>query len=351
MKFDIRRKAQEREAVMLCVHATKSADHHNERERPEQPCPIRTAFQRDCHRIVHCKAFRRLRGKTQVFLWPRGDHYRTRLTHCMEVNQIARTLARALDLNEDLTEAIALGHDLGHTPFGHAGEATMQRLVPGGFRHERQSLRVVERLENNGLGLNLTAVVRDGILRHSKGAGPILDVPDDELPQTLEGRLVRLADLVAYVNHDLDDALRARVLTPEDVPTDLLKVLGDTHSKRLTTMVFDIVEHSDIGSDAPGISMSAAAADALDALRVFLYKRVYYNKDVHSEFHKAERMIEHLWEYFVEDMDCFYEIHWSGALRDGTPEEDIRDFLAGMTDAFAVSLHDEVFTPRRWYVL
>jgi len=349
MRDDVRRRAQELEDRILAPAATRSAT-SDRRAVAEEPCPVRTAFQHDCHRIVSSKAFRRLRGKTQVFLWPQGDHYRTRLTHCMEVSQIARTLARALALNEDLAEAIALGHDLGHTPFGHAGEETMDRLVPGGFRHERQSLRVVERLENNGEGLNLTDVVKDGILRHSKGAGPILDVADDELPRTPEGQLVRLADLIAYVNHDLDDALRARVLDQSDIPRELLRALGRTHSDRLTRLVFEVVEHSRL-DDKPRISMGEAAAAALEELRAFLYRNVYYNKEVHAEFHKAAGVIEHLWEHFVGDMDRFYSEHWPGALRDGAPEDDVRDFLAGMTDAFAVNLHEQVFTPRRWYVL
>ncbi len=348
MKDRIRLRAQELEEALAPV-AARSVE-CDARELEEKPCPVRTAFQHDCHRIVHCKAFRRLRGKTQVFLWPEGDHYRTRLTHCMEVSQIARTLARALNLNEDLTEAISLGHDLGHTPFGHAGEETMERLVPGGFRHEGQSLRVVERLENGGQGLNLTAVVRDGIQRHSKGSGPILDVEDEELPRTLEGQLVRLSDLIAYVNHDLDDAVRARVLDPGSIPRDLVRALGATHSERLTRLVFDVVEHSRLDPPAR-ISMSEEAAEALEKLRAFLYRNVYYNAAVHAEFIKAAGVLERLWVYFNDDLDRFYSEHWPGALRDGTPQEDVRDFLAWMTDAFAVNLHEKIFTPRRWYVV
>jgi dGTPase len=320
------------------------------RERDEPPCPVRTAFQLDCHRIVHSKAFRRLKGKTQVFLWPKGDHYRTRLTHCQEVSQIARTVARTLDLNEDLAEAIALGHDLGHTPFGHAGEDAMQRLVPGGFRHEQQSLRVVERLENNGQGLNLTGDVRDGILRHSKGAGPLLDIEDDQLPRTLEGQIVRLADVIAYVNHDLDDALRAKVLDPADLPRAVGEVLGRTHSARLTRLVGDIIDNTDLDARTK-ICVSDQSAAALEDIRAFLYERVYYNELVHGEFDKASALLARIWHYLMDHLDRFYTEFWPSALRDGSPTDDIRDFVAGMTDAYAVSLHDRIFTPRRWYVL
>ncbi len=344
-----REKAEARETAVLGSSAAKAASHGG-RERFEDPCAVRTAFQVDCHRVVHSKAFRRLKGKTQVFLWPEGDHYRTRLTHCQEVSQIARTLARALDLNEDLAEAIALGHDLGHTPFGHAGEEMMQRLVPGGFRHEVQSLRVVERLENDGRGLNLTEEVRDGILRHSKGKGPLVPGSDESLPRTLEGQVVRFADVVAYANHDLDDALRARVLAPNDLPAWIDDVLGATHSARLTRLVLDITAHTDLGKTRR-IAMSREAAEALEELRSFLYQRVYYDERVHAEFRRASSLLERLWHFFVDDMDRFYEQYWPSALRDGAPEDDVRDFLAGMTDAFAVNLHERIFTPRRWYVL
>jgi dGTPase len=346
----IRERAETAERERLSGRAALSSGPGAARERDEAPCPYRTAFEVDRHRIVQSKAFRRLKGKTQVFLWPEGDHYRTRLTHCQEVSQIARTLARALHLNEDLAEAIALGHDLGHAPFGHAGEATMQRLVPGGFRHERQSLRVVERLENNGDGLNLTCAVRDGIARHSKGAGPILAIPEGELPSTLEGQIVRLADIIAYVNHDLDDAVRAKVLAPDDVPRPLLDALGPDRSARTERLVLDIVARTEAGASRR-IAMSDGVAEAIEALRAFLYDRVYLNPRVHSEFHKAEELLERLWVYFTGDLDRFYAVHWPGALRDGAPEDDVRDFVSGMTDAFAVGLYEELFTPRRWFVL
>ncbi|MCU0663202.1 MAG: deoxyguanosinetriphosphate triphosphohydrolase [Myxococcota bacterium] len=343
-----RQKTLARERLILSCHATRS-DEHGGRDREEPICEVRTEFQRDSHRVQHSKAFRRLRGKTQVFLWPKGDHYRTRLVHCLEVAQIGRTLARALDLNEDLTEAIALAHDLGHSPFGHAGEAALQKLVPGGFRHERQSLRVVEKLERDGAGLNLTRDVRDGILKHSKGQGPLLSLPDELLPASLEGQIVRLADIFAYVNHDLDDAMRAKVLRPQELPADILS-MGATHSERLTNLVLDVLENTDLEIHRR-IGMSDAAATRLEVLRDFLYRNVYYNENVHGEFHKAMNLIERLWEHFVSDVDRFYEEHWPTALRDGTPQDDIRDFLAGMTDAYAVEIYEQVFVPRRWFVL
>jgi dGTPase len=343
-----REKTEAKEQKSLSAHAVLSSASRG-RQRPEVPCPVRTAFQVDCHRIVHSKAFRRLKGKTQVFLWPEGDHYRTRLTHCQEVSQIARTLARALDLNEDLAEAIALGHDLGHTPFGHAGEEIMQQLCPGGFRHEQQSLRVVEQLENDGAGLNLTSEVRDGIMRHSKGAGPFLRVPLDQLPFTLEGQIVRFADLVAYIDHDLDDAIRARVLTPKDLPAEIVDILGKNPSARLADLVLDIAEHTNFTQEKR-ISMSDDAAKTLEVLRSFLYEKVYYNTSVHAEFRKASALIERLWHFFISDIDRFYAEYWPSALRDGGPENDVRDFLAGMTDSFAVNLYEKIFTPKRWYI-
>jgi dGTPase len=345
----LRETAEYKETLTLCSFAAFSKEANNTRQKKEKECDVRTAFQRDCHRIVHSKAFRRLKGKTQVFLWPEGDHYRTRLTHCMEVSQIARTLARALDLNEDLTEAIALGHDLGHTPFGHAGEDTLQRLHPDGFRHEQQSLRVVEYIEKEGKGLNLTEAVKDGILNHSKGAGPILNIPRDALPKTLEGQLVRISDLIAYVNHDLDDAIRAKVLSEKDLRPFVNEVLGIDHSSRISRLVKDVVSNSNLKED-PVISMSREAAANLEAVRNFLYEKVYYNKTVHSEFEKASSLIERLWWYFNDDVDRFYEIYWPNALKDKNYMDNIRDFVAGMTDAFAINLHDKIFTPRRWYV-
>ncbi|MBN2718451.1 MAG: deoxyguanosinetriphosphate triphosphohydrolase [Deltaproteobacteria bacterium] len=344
----LRKQAEAREN-QLSPHAAKAADYADTRAVAEPPCEVRTAFQRDCHRIVHSKSFRRLRGKTQVFLWPEGDHYRTRLTHCMEVGQIARTLARAMNLNEDLTEAIALGHDLGHTAFGHAGEGILQKLHPQGFRHEQQSLRVVEHLERDGRGLNLTEPVRDGILNHSKGAGPLLNVPAERLPKTLEGQLVRLSDLIAYINHDLDDAVRARVIDPRELPASFDAILGDTHSGRLTFLIKDVVENTHLDA-FPRIAMSATAAEALEDVRRFLYERVYYNDTVHCEFKKATKLVERLWEFFMSDLTRFYKDYWPSALRDGIPEDDVRDFIAGMTDAYAATTFQKIYTPRRWYI-
>jgi dGTPase len=343
-----REKAEKRESL-LSPFAARSGP-RQARVKEEAPCPVLTAFQVDCHRIVHSKAFRRLRGKTQVFLWPEGDHYRTRLTHCQEVSQIARTLARALDLNEDLAEAISLGHDLGHTPFGHAGEEVMQRLIPGGFRHERQSLRVVEKLENDGRGLNLTEEVRDGILHHSKGRGPLLSDNLEEMPKTLEGQIVRLADVMAYVNHDLDDAIRAQVVRPEDLPKTACAVLGDGHSARLNSLVLDIVRYTDFEKKR-AITMGDEALNAMEDLRRFLFKEVYYNAKVHCEFDKARGLIERLWEHFMEDEERFYTKYRPDVPHDKNLIDDVRDFVAGMTDAFAITLHERIFVPRRWLIM
>ncbi|MBN2802837.1 MAG: deoxyguanosinetriphosphate triphosphohydrolase [Deltaproteobacteria bacterium] len=347
--MNLREKAQDREIKQLSSFAAKSIDYLHSRDREEPVCEVRTVFQRDCHRIVHSKAFRRLRGKTQVFLWPKGDHYRTRLTHCMEVAQVARTISRALDLNEDLTEAIALGHDLGHTAFGHAGEGVLQKLHPNGFRHEVQSLRVVELLEKDGAGLNLTPPVRDGIVNHSKGAGPLLDVDKSTLPNTLEGQIVRLSDIVAYVHHDLDDAMRAKVISSKDLPESITKIFGDTHSARLTFMINNIIT-STIEDQYERISMSRNVAAALEELRRFLYERVYYNSQVHQEFNKATKLIESLWDYFINDEELFYSEYWKRTEDNRVIEDDIRDFIAGMTDAYASSLFEKIFTPRRWYI-
>ncbi len=343
-----REKAELKESL-LCSAAARSASHRG-REKEETPCPVRTAFQIDCHRVIHSKAFRRLKGKTQVFLWPQGDHYRTRLTHCQEVSQIARTLARALDLNEDLAEAISLAHDLGHTPFGHAGEEVMQRLLPNGFRHEQQSLRVVDKLENNGKGLNLTFEVRDGILHHSKGAGPLITDNPNEMPKTLEGQIVRIADLTAYVNHDIDDAIRAKVVQPEDLPESACEVLGKGHSARLNTLVLDIIKHTDL-SEKPVIAMGELAQNALEDLRRFLYKEVYYNTKVHAEFDKARGIIESLWEHFIEDEERFYKEYRPSAIQEQDFLSNVRDFVAGMTDAFAVSLYERIYIPQRWFIM
>ncbi len=317
------------------------------RERPEEPDVERPVFQRDRDRLIHCKAFRRLAGKTQVFLAPRGDHYRTRLTHTLEVAQVARSIARALRLNEMLVEAIVMGHDLGHTPFGHAGERALNEVVPGGFHHVVQSVRVVEVLENDGRGLNLTAEVRDGILRHSKGRGKVLLRGSDEKALTLEAEIVRIADIVAYVNHDLDDALRAGLFGPDDVPAGIRKVLGDTRSAWFRTLVHDVIHGSDL--DGGGhIEMTPDVHAALLALRDFLYARVYENPVVHDEFVKAQRILRDLYAWCLED-PARLAARYGVAPRDGEPlERAVTDWLSGMTDRFALGTWEELFLPRPW---
>jgi len=316
------------------------------RVREEAPHPIRTAFQRDRDRIIHCKSFRRLKHKTQVFLSPFGDHYRTRLTHCLEVSQIARTIARALRLNEDLTEAIALGHDLGHTPFGHAGEETLGKLLAGGFHHWAQSLRVVDKLEYDGKGLNLTFEVRDGILKHSKGRGVILEDDPEDMPATLEGQIVRVSDVIAYVNHDTDDALRAGIIKEKDIPAELVKVLGKWPATRIDRMVMDVVEAS-LGQDLERIAMSRPMMKAMVELREFLYDHVYFNPASREELRKTEKILRDLFDYVME--------HPEGYVRDYPAEDSLKiraaDFLAGMSDGYAVRLYEEIFLPKSWPVL
>lgn len=326
--MEIREMTEELEEKLLSPYATKSR-HSRGRSHEEEPCPVRTAFQRDRDRIIHSKAFRRLQGKTQVFIIPMGDHYRNRLTHTLEVAQIARTIAKALRLNEDLTEAIALGHDLGHTPFGHAGERVLDRLHPGGFRHNEQSLRVVEVLEQ-GKGLNLTWEVRDGILKHT---GP-------ERPATLEGQVVRLSDRVAYINHDLDDALRGGILRLEDVPADLLSVLGWTHSQRINTLVRDIIVTS---WGKPEISFSPPIQAAAEALRQFLFDRVYIGSLAKKEEAKAMGVVESLYRYYLENPEAL-EMPPSNQPLTTT----VLDYVSGMTDRFALLKFREYFLPEPW---
>ena len=341
---NIREKLEEIERQTLSPRAALSAETRG-RQRPEKRHPLRTEFQRDRDRIIHCKSFRRLKHKTQVFLAPFGDHYRTRLTHTLEVSQIARTIARALRLNEDLTEAIALGHDLGHTPFGHAGEKVLNRLVPGGFHHAQQSLRVVDRLEYEGKGLNLTFEVGDGIVNHSKGRGEILPEGNNNLPMTLEGQIVRVADVVAYVNHDLDDALRAGVIKDKDIPTHLVQTLGKWPAKRIDRMVEDVVRTS-LEVDLSKIAMSQEIEEALVKLRDFLYDRVYYNPVAKGELRKTEKIIGDLFDYFCHYPEEFIKPY---------PQEDslerrVADFIAGMTDRYALGLYERLFFPRSWPV-
>lgn len=329
----VREATEELEERVLSPRATLSSCSRG-RLRPEPPCPVRTAFQRDRDRIIHSKAFRRLKHKTQVFIAPEGDHYRTRLTHTLEVAQIARTIARGLRLNEDLTEAIALGHDLGHTPFGHAGEEVLQALHPGGFRHNEQGLRVVDVLENGGRGLNLTWEVRDGILCH---------VPDRQ-PATPEGQVVQLADRIAFLNHDIDDAIRGGVLAPGDLPQSCLEVLGRTHSERIATMVRDVIATS---WEADGVRMSPAVGEATDELHRFMFARVYTERAVAKrEEAKARHLLEMLYRYYLDH---------PGEMYGGTgppPGEDVagavRDYVAGMTDRFAISQYCRLFLPAPW---
>lgn len=338
---------EEREDKFLSLLAARSAQSKG-RVRPEPECNLRPAFQHDRDRILYSKAFRRLKHKTQVFLAPTGDHYRTRLTHTLEVSQIARTMARALALNEDLTEAVALGHDLGHTPFGHAGESVLKELLPGGFRHYEQSLRVVDHLEKSGQGLNLTHEVRMGILHHSKGRGKFLAAPEEKSEMTLEGQLVRAADVMAYIAHDTDDAIRGGVITRHDLPEEVRKVLGDKLSRQIDTMVRDMVDRT-LEHGGPRLVMSARVEKAMMELRDYLYEKVYDNKEVHQDFEKASKVVEELFERLMI-RDDFYQ----ACLSAPPPEEmdkrriQVADYIAGMTDRYALQLYEDTFLPKPW---
>lgn len=321
------------EAETLSPYATLSKNTRG-REIPIEPCQIRTEFIRDRDRILHSKSFRRLKHKTQVFLSPQGDHYRTRLTHTLEVSQIARTISRALRLNEDLTEAISMGHDLGHTPFGHSGEDVLDELLPGGFEHNEQSLRVVEKLENDGEGLNLTFEVRDGILHHKKTG----------TPATLEGVVVSLADRIAYINHDIDDAIRAGVLKESDLPAECVRVLGNSHGKRINTMILDVVEQS---AGKPAVTMSARMYEQFDALRDFMFENVYKNPKAKSEEEKAKRVIHELFEYYLSHTEQLTNEYAKYLVIDGK-ERAVADYIAGMTDNYAVSEYMRIFVPKAW---
>ncbi len=301
-----------------------------------EPCPMRTCFQRDIDRIVHCKSFRRLKHKTQVFLQPEGDHYRTRMTHTLEVSRIARTMARGLRLNEDLTEAASLGHDLGHTPFGHAGERALSRVVEGGFRHYEQSLRVVDRLENDGAGLNLTYEVRRGILCHTTG----------EPAETLEGQLVRLADHIAYINHDIDDAIRGGIIYPSEIPAHLCQTLGYTHGERITTLTMDAIEHSREGN---AIRQSEPIGKAMAELKEFMFASVYTNPRAKGEEGKAEDMICMLFDYYMKHTDKLPGEYQDILVREGE-QRAVVDYIAGMTDTYALEKFEDIFIPMRWVV-
>lgn len=345
----VRERIEELERRTLSPLAALSTDSRG-RLVPEEECSLRTAFQRDRDRIIHSKAFRRLKHKTQVFLAPTGDHYRTRLTHTLEVAQIARTITRALGLNEDLTEAIALGHDLGHTPFGHAGEEVLDGIVPGGFTHNQQSLRVVDCLEKGGEGLNLTWEVRDGIIKHSKGKGEIFPEDPAERAVTLEGQVVRVADIIAYICHDLDDAIRAGVIGQEDIPADCLRILGSRNSKRIDTMVRNLVD-STLRDPDKGLSMDAEVHSAMVRLREFLYDKVYELGRVHDDFIKARKVISELYEAFVSRPQLLD--HFAGPAKGPAvpPWQRAADFIAGMTDRYALSLYEKLFLPKPWAVL
>ena len=330
--LSIREETQRIEREILSPYAALSENTRG-RVREAAECPIRTPYQRDRDKVIHCKAFRRLKHKTQVFLSPEGDHYRTRLTHTLEVSQIARTIARALRLNEDLTEAVALGHDLGHTPFGHAGERALNRLMPNGFRHYEQSVRVVERLENDGRGLNLTFEVRDGIRCHTTG----------QEARTMEGRIIRWADKIAYMNHDIDDAIRAGVIRESDIPRDITAVRGDTKNKRITTMVTSLIRNSPAGV----VNMDADVLEAYDALHEFMYEAVYLNDYAKREEKKVPHLIESLFGYYVRHPDRLPESMREIAEADGK-EQAACDYIAGMTDRFAVDLYSNLFIPKAW---
>jgi dGTPase len=342
---NIREQTEEIERKILHPRACLSVQSRG-RVKPEKEDDLRTCFQRDRDRIIHSKAFRRLKHKTQVFLAPKGDHYRTRLTHVLEVSQIARTIARALRLNEDLVEAIALGHDLGHTPFGHAGESLLNEIHPGGF--DRQSLRVVDFLESNGQGLNLTAEVRDGIVKHSKGKGEIISDNPKERPSTLEGVVVRISDVIAYVNHDLDDAIRAGVIRRADVPREITRVIGEAYAKRINTMVRDTIKTT-LAADHRFVNMSDEISDAVDRLRDFLFERVYESETIKRELTKARGILKALYEYYLANLDEVF--------KDVPPEKKLDkhrmvcDFIAGMTDQFALMTYERLFFPQRWTVI
>ncbi|MGN0526493.1 MAG: deoxyguanosinetriphosphate triphosphohydrolase [Acutalibacteraceae bacterium] len=331
MNNDIRLRTLEREKNTLSQYAML-CENSKGRLVSEEPCPVRTDYQRDRDRILHCSSFRRLKDKTQVFLAPGNVHYRTRMTHTLEVSQIARTIARALSLNEDLTEAIALGHDLGHTPFGHAGERALNSVYEKGFTHFEQSLRVVDKLERDGKGLNLTYEVRDGILCHTRG----------KAADTLEGRIVKLSDKIAYINHDIDDAIRGNVLTEDDIPLDIRLVLGFTKAQRINTMVMSLVENT-----KEDLKMSNEVQDAFDKLHSFMFKSVYTNPVCKSEEGKAEAMIKQLFRYFSNDPYKMPELYCEIAKKEGA-ERAACDYISGMSDSYSLKMFNEIFVPKTW---
>ena len=331
----IREQLEQRELQYLSPYAMKSSESKG-RKREEKECDLRPVFQRDRDRILHSKSFRRLKQKTQVFLLPKGDHYRTRLTHTLEVSQNARTIAKALRLNEDLVEAISLGHDLGHTPFGHAGERALDEVNPNGFRHNEQSVRVVECLEKDGRGLNLTKEVLDGILTHQTSGEPM----------TLEGQIVRLSDKIAYVNHDIDDAIRGGILSEADIPPKFRKILGNSTRERLNRITRDVITYS---MDQPKVQMSEEVEEAMQGLRKFMFENVYRNAKAKQEEDKAVEMVKNLYGYYMDHIESLPEEYLNFMqFNQDTKEQVICDYIAGMTDNYAVKKFQEIFIPESW---
>ena len=334
--MSIRENLERMEEISLSPFATLSVNSRG-RDREEPQCDIRPVFQRDRDRILHCKSFRRLKHKAQVFLSPKGDHYRTRLTHTLEVSQNARTIAKALRLNEDLVEAIALGHDLGHTPFGHAGERILNELCDEGYRHNEQSVRIVEKLEKDGKGLNLTWEVRDGILNHQTSM----------MPHTLEGKIVRLSDKIAYINHDIDDAIRAKVMSEEDIPLEIRKVLGMTTKERLNTLIHNIIMNSMGKND---IVMSEEIGGAMQDLRKFMFQKVYTNPAAKGEEAKAERLLCELYAHYMGHIEILPEQYQRMHSEGEKKERVVCDYISGMTDQYAVAKYREFFLPKAWEI-
>ena len=330
----MREKTIQKENLYLSPYAKKSVDTVG-RLRYEEPCPMRTDFERDRDRIIHCKAFRRLKNKTQVFFSPEGDHYRTRLTHTLNVSQVARAIARALSLNEDLTEAIALGHDLGHTPFGHSGERILSKLNPNGFSHNVQSGRVVDFLEKNGAGLNLTREVVDGIVNHKMNSNP----------KTLEGKAVSLADRIAYINHDIDDAIVGGFIKSEDLPKEAVEILGDTGRKRINSMIYSILKKSE-GKNM--VEMEDHVAKATMTLRTFMFERVYNAKTFRDEEARADRMITALYEYYESNSELLPEFYVKRLELGDKIETVLCDYISGMSDVYVVKTFSEIFIPKNW---
>lgn len=342
----IRQQLEEKERQCLSPHATLSCE--SRRSRTEAPCDLRTAFQKDRDKIIHSKSFRRLKHKTQVFLCPVGDHYRTRMTHELEVMQIGRTIARALRLNEDLVEAAALGHDLGHTPFGHCGELALNRIYPGGFHHVKQSVRIVEVLENNGKGLNLTEEVKEAIAKHSKGKGPILSDDSRLKAKTLEGQIVRIADILAYLNHDLDDAIRAGFLKAHDVPKSLKDLFGETNSQRIEAMVKDVILTTQM-NHFDKIRISEEKIEGLTAFRAFMFENVYESDRVYEEQLKTQKCVEALYSYYLENPKILLSEMELKAFTEPI-ERHVVDFVSGMTDRYAIRKYNTLLMPTPWHI-